>query len=163
LFFATDPVALDIVGWNVIDAKRAALGWAPVASMGSANWTPTDALRTRLSVLGAGSQAEALALSFTGQNRLDGQASDAFDRRQPAGAAGADAGLADLFLLVDDDARRHHDEEALHLAAVAGVLEEPVQVRDLAQHRRAELIAALRQPLQPAHHHRTAVGHRHGR
>jgi hypothetical protein len=93
LFFATDPVAMDVVGWNVIDAKRASLGWAPVASMGSASWTPADTLRTRLSVLGAGSQAEALALSFAGQNRLDGQASDAFDRRQPehillAGAQG---------------------------------------------------------------------------
>ncbi len=93
LFFATDPVAMDVVGWNVIDAKRAALGWAPVASMGSAGWTPADTLRTRLSALADGSPADALALSFVGQNRLDGQASDAFDRRQPehillAGAQG---------------------------------------------------------------------------
>ena len=35
LFFATDPVALDHVGWEIIDAKRAAEGWPPVASMGT--------------------------------------------------------------------------------------------------------------------------------
>jgi hypothetical protein len=34
LFFATDPVALDHVGWRIIDAKRAAEGWPSVARMG---------------------------------------------------------------------------------------------------------------------------------
>ena len=34
LFFATDPVALDHVCWDIIDKKRAELGWAPVARMG---------------------------------------------------------------------------------------------------------------------------------
>ena len=34
LFFATDPVAMDHVGWDIIDAKRAAEGWAPVEKMG---------------------------------------------------------------------------------------------------------------------------------
>lgn len=34
LFFATDPVALDHVGWRIIDAKRAAEGWPSVAQMG---------------------------------------------------------------------------------------------------------------------------------
>jgi uncharacterized protein (DUF362 family) len=35
LFFATDPVALDHVGWEIIDAKRAAEAWPSVASMGT--------------------------------------------------------------------------------------------------------------------------------
>lgn len=35
LFFATDPVALDHVGWSIIDAKRAALGLPRVAEMGT--------------------------------------------------------------------------------------------------------------------------------
>ena len=35
LFFATDPVALDHVGWEIIDAQRAAEGWPSVASMGT--------------------------------------------------------------------------------------------------------------------------------
>ena len=34
LFFATDPVALDHIGWEIIDKKRAEKGWAPVAKMG---------------------------------------------------------------------------------------------------------------------------------
>jgi uncharacterized protein (DUF362 family) len=33
LFFATDPVALDLVSWEVIDAKRVREGWLPVARM----------------------------------------------------------------------------------------------------------------------------------
>jgi len=34
LFFATDPVALDHVGWRIVDQKRREVGWAPVAQMG---------------------------------------------------------------------------------------------------------------------------------
>jgi uncharacterized protein (DUF362 family) len=34
LFFATDPVAMDHVGWEIIDAKRVAEGWPSVAHMG---------------------------------------------------------------------------------------------------------------------------------
>lgn len=34
LFFATDPVALDRIGWEIIDAKRAEEGWPSVARMG---------------------------------------------------------------------------------------------------------------------------------
>ena len=34
LFFATDPVACDRIGWEIVDAKRAEMGWPAVASMG---------------------------------------------------------------------------------------------------------------------------------
>jgi len=34
LFFATDPVALDRVGWEIIDKKRVQEGWPGVAEMG---------------------------------------------------------------------------------------------------------------------------------
>lgn len=34
LLFATDPVALDHVGWGIIDARRVREGWQPVARMG---------------------------------------------------------------------------------------------------------------------------------
>jgi hypothetical protein len=34
LLFATDPVALDHIGWQIIDAKRAEEGWPSVAKMG---------------------------------------------------------------------------------------------------------------------------------
>ena len=31
MYFATDPVALDSIGWKVIDAKRVAVGLKPIA------------------------------------------------------------------------------------------------------------------------------------
>jgi len=34
LLFATDPVAMDHVGWDILDAERAKRYWAPVAKMG---------------------------------------------------------------------------------------------------------------------------------
>jgi uncharacterized protein (DUF362 family) len=34
LFVATDPVAMDHVGWDLLDAERAKRWWAPVAKMG---------------------------------------------------------------------------------------------------------------------------------
>jgi uncharacterized protein (DUF362 family) len=36
LFFATDPVAMDHIGWDLLDAERAQRGWRPVAEMGLA-------------------------------------------------------------------------------------------------------------------------------
>ncbi|HEX8203756.1 MAG TPA: DUF362 domain-containing protein [Isosphaeraceae bacterium] len=41
LFFATDPVALDRVGWEIVDAKRGAEGLPPVAETGRAGKNPT--------------------------------------------------------------------------------------------------------------------------
>jgi hypothetical protein len=34
LFFATDPVAMDHIGWNIVDAKRLQMGLPPVAKAG---------------------------------------------------------------------------------------------------------------------------------
>jgi hypothetical protein len=31
MYFATDPVAVDRVGWNALDDKRAAMGMQPIA------------------------------------------------------------------------------------------------------------------------------------
>lgn len=36
LFFGTDPVAMDRIGWEIIDAKRIAEGWPPIGLMGTA-------------------------------------------------------------------------------------------------------------------------------
>jgi hypothetical protein len=49
LFLATDPVAMDHVGWDILDAERAARGWAPVARMGVAgnNRSGTEAFYLR--------------------------------------------------------------------------------------------------------------------
>ena len=40
LFFATDPVAMDMIGWGIVDAKRKAVGLPPVAQSGRAGNPP---------------------------------------------------------------------------------------------------------------------------
>lgn len=40
LFFATDPVALDHVGWHILDQHRVSRGWPPVAEMGKGKSDP---------------------------------------------------------------------------------------------------------------------------
>jgi uncharacterized protein (DUF362 family) len=83
LFFATDPVALDLVGWDILDRKREEEGWPPVGTMGLVTDSPAAAVRRRLTGLAAGSPVEAAALAVAGKTLQDGRASEAFDRRQP--------------------------------------------------------------------------------
>jgi uncharacterized protein (DUF362 family) len=83
LFFATDPVAMDHVGWDIIDTKRAQEGWQPVARMGLLENTPAKVLSRRLAALAGGPPLPLAALSVSGQNLEAGQSSESFDRRQP--------------------------------------------------------------------------------
>jgi hypothetical protein len=83
LFFATDPVALDHVGWDVIDAQRARMGWAPVEHMGWVYHTPQVQVATHLATLAASGAPQAAALAGAGQNLEAGRASEAFNLRQP--------------------------------------------------------------------------------
>jgi hypothetical protein len=84
LFFATDPVALDHVGWDVINAKRAEQGWAPVERMG---WlyhhTPGVEAASDLAPLAASTPLEALTLGAGASNRIAGRASELSNVRQP--------------------------------------------------------------------------------
>ncbi len=83
LFFATDPVALDHIGWEIIDAQRARMGWPPVALMGQIQQSPALTVRTFLSGLGASTPAEALALQAVAHNLHAGRASEVLNIRQP--------------------------------------------------------------------------------
>jgi uncharacterized protein (DUF362 family) len=83
LFFATDPVALDHVGWDILDAKRVQEGWQPVAQMGTLHHTPAATLSRRLAALAARGAPDAAALVALGQNFPGDQDTEAFDRRQP--------------------------------------------------------------------------------
>ncbi|MDW8221573.1 MAG: DUF362 domain-containing protein [Gemmatales bacterium] len=47
LFFATDPVALDHVGWHILDQYRVSRGWPPVADMGTEKNDPRRAEQFR--------------------------------------------------------------------------------------------------------------------
>jgi hypothetical protein len=82
LFFATDPVALDHVGWDVIDAVRAENGWAPVAQMGLDNQSPAGTAATGVAPFGAGLLG-GVALYAAAENLNAGRASEAFNMRQP--------------------------------------------------------------------------------
>jgi hypothetical protein len=84
LFFATDPVALDHVGWAVIDAKRAAEGWPPVEKMGLLiQGTPPMTAATGLAPLGGASTPGAVTLAAAAHNLLGARQTESFDVRQP--------------------------------------------------------------------------------
>lgn len=84
LFFATDPVAMDHVGWDIIDAKRALEGWRPVAQMGQVIGGPAVTLSPRLAALAALGTPEAGLLAAQEFRAIpDGRGSEVFERRQP--------------------------------------------------------------------------------
>jgi len=90
LFFATDPVALDHVGWDIIDTQRVQHGWLPVAMMGQLQMAP-PALSGRTE--DRGSRTEDGKGSSPPSSIFDPQSSmswagpqqnlEQFDRRQP--------------------------------------------------------------------------------
>jgi hypothetical protein len=83
LFFATDPVALDHVGWDVIDAKRAAEGWAPVERMGWVTEPPEAAVARALAALGGAGPLGSATLAEAARNRQEARGSEIFNLRQP--------------------------------------------------------------------------------
>lgn len=83
LFFATDPVALDHVGWDIIDAKRAREGWPPVERMGWINHTPEAIVSGALAPLAAAGSLDELPLAVASANRQAGRGSETFNLRQP--------------------------------------------------------------------------------
>ena len=83
LFFATDPVALDHVGWDVIDMQRAREGWQPVVQMGLQNERIPDDLSPRLLALASTNLYDALAHFGTGQRRPADKNTSCSDIRQP--------------------------------------------------------------------------------
>jgi hypothetical protein len=83
LFFATDPVALDHVGWDILDRKRAEQGWRPVAQMGLLHSVPAAMLSSGLAALAAHGAPDAATLVAAGQNYRGGRETEVFDRRTP--------------------------------------------------------------------------------
>ena len=82
LYFATDPVALDHVGWDCIDAVRAENGWAPVGRMGWMSQPPASAAATGVAPFGGGLLGGA-TLYAAAQNMQAGRASEDLNLRQP--------------------------------------------------------------------------------
>jgi uncharacterized protein (DUF362 family) len=93
LFFATDPVALDHVGWDVVDTKRVAEGWRPVGQVGRAFETPAGPVATWLGSLAGRNPRDVSTLTAAADYVQAARATESFDRRQPehvilAGLAG---------------------------------------------------------------------------
>jgi uncharacterized protein (DUF362 family) len=82
LWFATDPVALDHVGWDVIDARRRQQGWPLAGDMGTHRYTPDILARARAAAIGTTSLS-ALTLAAAGDFIHGGATSESFIRRQP--------------------------------------------------------------------------------
>ena len=83
LFFATDPVALDHVCWDIIDKKRAGLGWAPVARMGWLYQNEATPAASASAILAGQAPLAAATLAPAIRMMLAGRASESFNRRQP--------------------------------------------------------------------------------
>lgn len=82
LFFATDPVAMDHVGWEIIDRKRIEMGWLPVGQMGLIQGQTSLQFSPHQAALAITSPYTAAALMLD-QQRLQSAISEPFDRRQP--------------------------------------------------------------------------------
>jgi hypothetical protein len=83
LLFATDPVALDHVGWDIINAKRLREGWPPVERMGFLYQTPEVEVGTGLAPLAGPHPLGSMTLAAAARNREAGRASEVFNVRQP--------------------------------------------------------------------------------
>jgi hypothetical protein len=83
LFFATDPVALDHVCWDIINARRALDGWAPVERMGWLYQTPQVDAASAAAPLAAADPLGAVSLDLTARTLMEGRGSEAFNVRQP--------------------------------------------------------------------------------
>jgi hypothetical protein len=83
LFFATDPVALDHVCWDVINARRALDGWAPVERMGWLYETPQVQAASALTPLAAADPLSAVGLDLGAGTIIAGRGTEAFNVRQP--------------------------------------------------------------------------------
>jgi hypothetical protein len=83
LFFATDPVAMDHVGWDIIDAKRALEGWAPVGHMGIIQHGAGNQLSPRLAALAALGTPHGAAAILLDHEHRHARHTGEFDRRQP--------------------------------------------------------------------------------
>jgi hypothetical protein len=83
LFFATDPVAMDHVCWDIIDTQRVLQGWAPVSHMGMLSQAPARTFSPRL--LGLALQGPVSAATALAQyEQVQAQPIyEQFDRRQP--------------------------------------------------------------------------------
>jgi hypothetical protein len=83
LLFATDPVALDMIGWGIIDAKRLELKLPRVAEMGRHRFTTDAQTLMALSRFSGTLPLDAINIAAAESFLRGAGNSEVFDRRQP--------------------------------------------------------------------------------
>lgn len=83
LFIATDPVAMDHVGWDIIDAKRLSLGLPRVGEIGRRDFTPEKQARMIASAMLPGGALDALTRTAAAEFVRGAGDTEVFDRRTP--------------------------------------------------------------------------------
>jgi hypothetical protein len=83
LFFATDPVAMDHIGWDIIDTKRVSLGLARVGEIGRRDFTPPKQAHMMASALCLGGPWQSMTGMAAAEFVRGAGDSEAFDRRTP--------------------------------------------------------------------------------
>jgi len=83
LFFATDPVAMDHVGWDIIDAKRVSLGLPRVGEVGRRDFSPERQAQMMASAMLPANTADALTRIAAAEFVRGAGDTEVFDRRTP--------------------------------------------------------------------------------
>lgn len=83
LFFATDPVALDHIGWDIIDAKRLQVGLPRVGEMGKHLFTNERRAAMAMANFAGTNFANAMPLYMSEAFVRGAGDSESFDRRTP--------------------------------------------------------------------------------
>jgi uncharacterized protein (DUF362 family) len=83
LFVATDPVAMDHIGWDIIDAKRVELGLPRVGEVGRRDFAPHRQARMIASGLVSGSTLDGLTRMAAAEFVRGAGDTEVFDRRTP--------------------------------------------------------------------------------
>jgi len=83
LFMATDPVALDHIGWDILDQKRLSEGLPRVGEMGKSLFTQQRKIQMVMTGMSGQQVTDALASIAAERWFRGGGDSEVFDRRQP--------------------------------------------------------------------------------
>jgi Domain of unknown function (DUF362) len=83
LFFAADPVAMDHVGWDIIDSKRATVGLPPVGEIGRRDFSLQRQAQMLASAMLPNGPADALTRIAAAEFVRGAGATEVFDRRTP--------------------------------------------------------------------------------
>jgi hypothetical protein len=83
LLIGTDPVAMDHVGWDIIDAKRVQLGLPRVGETGRLTYATPQTARAVAAALGGRGPLDSANLAAAARSFVAAGGSEVFDRRTP--------------------------------------------------------------------------------